>query len=803
MGVIRHKIWRDLWANKARTIQVVLIIGMGAFASGMMITTRNLVVEVMQESWIASSPPMIGMITAPGIDEDTIRSLKRIEGLVDIEGSGIATVEWRKNPDDDWRAANVNTRQNFSSQKFSILEIINGKWPDENSVAVGQGSDVVFGLAVGDEITLKTDGRSHVYKISGSVSDPMVQPPSFGGGTQLYITLDTYEDLFNTRDLNRILASGNAYDPVQTTLLANRIKDKLEKQGVDTYGFLPPTGDRIVDPSKHFFQDAMDGIFLLLTVMAGLALLLGLFLVYNTINAIISQQTDQIGVMKAIGAHSLQIMASFLLYVLAFGVMALLLAVPLGALFGWLLNVFLLNSFNADPGSFTVSWPAIFAQVFIAIAAPLLVALVPIINGSRISVREAVSTYGLSSKPTRLDRLISRSKRVSRLLILTVSNTFRHKARVVLTEITLVLSGLIFMMVISVGDSSRYTFNDLLFSILNSNINFIFENAERITKMEAIAQAYPGVKRAEMWGFGNGTGHERSLPETDDDPNMTIFGVPADTTLYGYQLREGRWLLPEDVQAAVLNQEIAQELGVGVGDWVTFDQGVMGESDWLVVGLVFDPLLSNTAQVPRAALLRQQNLIGRTNSIWIQLEKGDPATEQAAATALRKIYTDQGIDVAPNGGLNGQNTSSKVIAGINTQFQSIIVLLATMAVVIGIVGSIALSGVLSLSVIERSREIGVMRAIGASSWDISRLFIGEGLILGWLSWLIAFPLSLPAGRLMTEALSSALGSEIVFHYTPRGAIIWILIITILAALASWLPARRASRISVRQSLAYQ
>ena len=268
-------------------------------------------------------------------------------------------------------------------------------------------------------------------------------------------------------------------------------------------------------------------------------------------------------------------------------------------------------------------------------------------------------------------------------------------------------------------------------------------------------------------------------------------------------MRQGRWLLPDDVKAAVLNQELAQDLDVQVGDWVTFDQGVTGKSDWLVVGLVFDPLLANTAHVSRSALLREQNLTGRTNSIWIQLDRDDAATEQATVTALRKIYEDQGIDVAPGGVLNGQDTSSEVVAGINAQFESIIFLLATMAVVIGIVGSISLSGVLSLSVIERQREIGVMRAIGASSWDIARLFVGEGLILGWLSWLIAFPLSVQAGRLMTNALSSALGSEIVFHYTPSGAIIWLLIITILAALASWLPARRATRISVRQSLAYQ
>jgi len=106
-------------------------------------------------------------------------------------------------------------------------------------------------------------------------------------------------------------------------------------------------------------------------------------------------------------------------------------------------------------------------------------------------------------------------------------------------------------------------------------------------------------------------------------------------------------------------------------------------------------------------------------------------------------------------------------------------------------------------VMERRREIGVMRAIGASSWTIARLFIGEGLILGWLSWLIALPLSIPAGKGMVEAIGAAFQIDIIYNYTLVGAVLWFLIITVLSIIASWLPAHGASRISVRESLAYQ
>ncbi|MDX1522797.1 MAG: FtsX-like permease family protein, partial [Anaerolineae bacterium] len=148
------------------------------------------------------------------------------------------------------------------------------------------------------------------------------------------------------------------------------------------------------------------------------------------------------------------------------------------------------------------------------------------------------------------------------------------------------------------------------------------------------------------------------------------------------------------------------------------------------------------------------------------------------------------------------------IAGIieqNGQRNNIIIrLLAVMAVVIALVGGVGLSGVISLSVLERRREIGVMRAIGASSWQVIRLFMGEGLLLGLISWLIALPLSIPASYgLATRGLSVALNQQLSYNFTLLGPLLWLMIIILLAIVASLFPARKAALISVRESLAYQ
>jgi putative ABC transport system permease protein len=266
----------------------------------------------------------------------------------------------------------------------------------------------------------------------------------------------------------------------------------------------------------------------------------------------------------------------------------------------------------------------------------------------------------------------------------------------------------------------------------------------------------------------------------------------------------GRWLDPGDSYALVLDNQLAEEIGVGVGDWVTLKYEEHQERDWQIVGLSFLPFIPNTASAPRDVLLHDLGFVGRGQSIWIQTWKEDPQSQIAIAKNLREYYKQNHVSVAAQRGIFGMgDTTAEMGNAIIGQMNFLLILLGVMAVVIGSVGSIALSGALSLSVMERRREIGVMRAIGASSWTIFRLFIGEGLILGWLSWLIAFPLSIPVGRGMSQAIGSVLQSDLFYTFSPVGPVLWLVIITILSIVASGLPARGATKISVRESLAYQ
>jgi putative ABC transport system permease protein len=354
------------------------------------------------------------------------------------------------------------------------------------------------------------------------------------------------------------------------------------------------------------------------------------------------------------------------------------------------------------------------------------------------------------------------------------------------------------MMVMSTRVSLLYTFTDIIFTIFEVNVMLDLKDETRIKEIETIALIHPEVKAVEVWGTSKGTARLAGQPESNEDSQISLRGLPIPSTIYHHQLRAGRWLTPDDTYALVLNQAVAAEIGAEVGDWITLDIPTRRESNWQVVGLVFEPLEQDTALMPRETLLKEIGQVGRGKAIKIQTHHDDAVSEFNTAVALRELYQDKGYEIVAS----TMDTTHRITEQRVEQMSILIALLSTMAVMIAVVGAVALSGTLSINVMERTREIGVMRAIGASALAVAGQFIGEGLILGWLSWLIAIPLSIPVGQLVVWLLSGLMNIELIYQFSKVGIIYWFVIITVLAAIASWFPANKAAQTSVRESLMY-
>jgi putative ABC transport system permease protein len=415
----------------------------------------------------------------------------------------------------------------------------------------------------------------------------------------------------------------------------------------------------------------------------------------------------------------------------------------------------------------------------------------------RLTVREATSNYGIGATFGKglIDRVLAKVRGLPRQAILTIRNTFRRKGRVVLTQITLIMAGVVFVMVMSSAASFTYTINYLTDS-LGLKVQMYFERPVRIDEARAIIESQPDIDFAEFTLFESTTAYMDK--ESAEGKDIFINAVLPDSRLLKLTQAQGRWLLPEDEHAVVLSTDIAGKMGVNVGDKIFMKVDGVDRMEWTVVGTVHD--LSNgqrNVYVPLGIYQQEVGLSGRGTTAWVEVTPDTAATQLRVEKNLREALNARGLKVV------GTQTAESIRVNNENTFGIITTMLLTMSALIAVVGAIGLAGTLSINVLERRREIGVMRAIGASSFQIARLFVGEGLILGLMAWLIAIPLSVPVGQLFSLVIGQVINFGIVYQFAWNGAVQWLIIIVVLSILGAALPAWRATRISIRESLAYE
>jgi len=185
-------------------------------------------------------------------------------------------------------------------------------------------------------------------------------------------------------------------------------------------------------------------------------------------------------------------------------------------------------------------------------------------------------------------------------------------------------------------------------------------------------------------------------------------------------------------------------------------------------------------------------------SYRIVTDQHNPAYQQMMADRIDAYFRLQGFHV------NQTRTGESTMKTAADSLDILVTFLLIMALLTAFVGSIGLTGTMGMNVLERTREIGVMRSIGAVDREIMRTVIVEGLVIGGISWMLGTLLSFPITYLLSSIISSAIfHSQISIHFTFTGFLFWLLVVLALSAVASILPARNAARLTIREVLAYE
>jgi putative ABC transport system permease protein len=795
-----QKVRADLLSHKSRTLLEISSITIGLFVVGTLLGMIDLQLTSMDNAHSQSQPSHISLILKKDVTLAVAEQIKNIAGVENVDRLTQFTVQFKTPDSEQWQTGTVLFRPDYQAQRYDRMTLLSGDFPKDHTIAIERLSARFAKLNDGDVIEFATANGAEKLTIKGIIRHPFVKPPAFGGQLHFFIAPEFAPSFGIPADTFRqlLVQIKPPYSSEQARLIAGDIRAKLAESGIGVNVTL------LQNPDQHWGRPIFSGIHLVLTVMAWASLALSAVLILNTIAALITQQTDQIGIMKSLGAGRWTIARIYLTEVFILSVIALFIAVPLSWAGAYYSSRWLLDLFNIELNGFVYSKRALYSMMAGGLIAPLCAALLPIWQGASMSVRLAISSYGLGGDFVSggFDRWLERkaASLLPTLYAVALGNLLRRKARLLWTQSVLIIAGVLFIVIMSLIASINLTLNNEL-ARSHYTVRLGFSQNQTAEIIDNILRNNPKTTGLEFWNrMPAELFYKESLLRQSGSLGIQIIGLPVNSSMYQPLITAGRWFNETDDKQnhLVLNADTAELNAIHVGDTIKVTLNQISK-DWQVIGLYRWFAGSGYAVEPVYAPLSS---IPSNNTYAFALLSADIQNlndEKTYVDALKNEFQNKHIP------LDFYTTQAKLEQRqfAQNQFRPITSMLLGLASMIAAVGAIGLSGNLAISVLQRTREIAVLRAIGANSQAIFKLFMLEGVLHGLLAWLI----SIPAAYAIAEPLAKKLGITMLniqldFVFSWLSVSLWLGLVWLLVVFASYLPARHATQVVIRSELSY-
>ena len=245
---------------------------------------------------------------------------------------------------------------------------------------------------------------------------------------------------------------------------------------------------------------------------------------------------------------------------------------------------------------------------------------------------------------------------------------------------------------------------------------------------------------------------------------------------------------------------LEREPDTQVGSEITLKVGDR-ERTFQVVGITSKHLSGPRVYMDYGTFGKLTDRLNQADTLRVRADPnhvGSPAEQDQIAAVLQQHFKDAGLSNAT------ATTQHSTFAIFTSAFDIILIVLVVMAGLLAIVGGLSLTGTMGMNVLERTREIGVLRAVGAANLAVRQVVVVEGLVVGLISGALSALLSGPVGLALAGAVVGAvMKTNVNYRYSFVGLMVWLVIITLIGIFSSLGPARNASRLSVREVLDYE
>jgi putative ABC transport system permease protein len=791
VSALTHKSWTDLTRRRARTVFAVSTLAI-AVASVGIFAVSPLMDRAMNREVRASQLYDLQLSMAPvKLSPADVRAIEQLPNV-----RAVVARPWfatRAYAGTQRVKALVVGAPDLNRQRVDRVTVTSGGLQNRASVLtdIQNARQGVWGGRAGDSLRIvTTSGRLQRVQVTGEARSMIASDAVAGGILVVYASPATVAHLTGGPDVGMMELRLQDTSPAAAAETVAAVRSYLRAHtSFTSFSNLPAVRASGDYPGKEFFGQLGQ----LLSVITLLALVSGLFLIGNTMSTLVAEQTTEIGMMKAMGGSRRRIGMAYIRTALLLGLLGTLIGVPLGIVLSNFLASYFAQTWYAISPGFGVVVPIAVAAALVGLVGPVLASLPAIRKATAVPVVNALTVGGIAAGSSgTFDRAL-RTLRLPKNVEIGVRSMGRRKRRTLGTTVLVALGVANLLALVALGlsvtNTSHAAFDAMGYDIALGANNGSGGARPLDTTAQRLVVQTPGVAAAQPF--------VQSMVKLrgQDEDFMGI--VPNGMIQPGAS--EGRWLQTADqeqgIAVAVIGADVARATGVHLGDQIRLETGA-GPTTLRVVGLSTSPGAIQHIYVPLKTAQHVLDLGGEADGYLIRSTSSAHAAIDATTIRLEDRLTAHGYPVSGSERYvdERQNVAS------NAKITNAITALGFMIVAISMIG---LVNTMTANVLERTREIGILRCIGAHRRDIRRIFESEGLAVSVLGWLAGIPLGYLAFRLLLAAVSNIMNLDLVGTFPLINIPIALVGTVVLALLMMILPLRRAIRFHPGDALRYQ
>lgn len=787
-GALTRKSIADVTRRKGRTLIVVLSIFIGVFGlTGINVFAFKITDAYARQQDRSHYPDITFSVNH--VDDALIKQISVTPNVQTVQAQMVGRFQWQtvSGP----IAMDIDAFPDPQHMQLGGFDLVKGRYPGPGEVVLEMSDVALQSFSLGDMIQVKGPKGTTPLRVVGTVQTsglPAVRSSKIAQG---YMRIANLSRILGTTTANSIAIKVQHINAVHDT--EQMLSTMFQKEHITAQVTMIQSG---IDAELGL--DFVLGFFDLVRTLAVGAIVVSCFLIINTLTTLVAEQMKIIGTMKAIGGTRSTVLLSYLFTVFIYSILGTFLGLVLGIAIGYAGASQFARLKLFDLGPFSIPLSVFLMGIAAGIAVPLLAALLTLLDGTRITVREALSAYGVTGvSSSRWQRLIAeRLLWLPQTIWLGVRGIFRKRSRAIMTIVALMLSGVTFLAVTtftySIAQMVQHLRENYTYDMTVATANFPASFRHPLPQLQHIVGALPNVALVEG---GSSTGARTPWGFLD------LEGLAINTQVYHKPIVAGRWFEPGERDVLLLDEQTLLQAHLSVGDTITLTNDKGHQFHWKIIGVVRDT--PTEVQFGSVAITSIENVnrldedpASSIGVLYIQAHDHSPAALSQLEQQVDQVLQQQQENIDP------ASTKQDQLDADERSALSICIVFYVAAAGVALVGILGLYNTLTSSVLERQREIGVWRSMGASNWQVSRVFWIEGLSLVCLAWLVGAAVGIPVAYGFMRLVSQWL-FPVPFAFDVASLPLMLLALILIATLACFGPTARASRARIAEILRYE